>query len=366
MISSYFPLLSGRRENAFGMEAVRDMAVNVAINGFGRIGRMVLRAALANDAFWKKCSVVAINDLTDSRTLAHLLKYDSVHGVLADDVTASDKFLFVKGREIAVISQKDQSKLPWKELGVQLVVESSGAFNSKEACLSHLQQGAKKVLVSAPAKGADATIVPGVNEEKYDPASHSVVSLASCTTNCLAPVAKTLSDSFGIERGYMVTVHAYTNDQKILDLPHKDLRRARSAALSIIPTTTGAAKAIGEVVPELKGKLDGIALRVPVPDGSINDLTVQLGKEVSRDEVNAVLKKASQSPKLKGKLEYTEEPIVSSDIVGNPASGIVDGLSTMVLGERGNLVKVLTWYDNEWGYSNRMVDMAGFMAEKGM
>ncbi len=342
------------------------LVVKVAINGFGRIGRLVLRAAMANEDSWQKLQFVAVNDLTDPATMAHLLKYDSVHRKLEDNVVASEKFIFVKNREIKVYAEKDPSKLPWKDLGVDLVVESTGLFTTKDACLGHLQAGAKKVIISAPAKNVDATLVLGVNHKNYDPAKHTVVSMASCTTNALAPVAKTLSDKFGIERGYMSTVHAYTNDQRILDLPHKDLRRARSAALSTIPTTTGAASAIGEVIPELKGKLDGISLRVPVPDGSINDLTCVLGKEVTKQEINQALSDAAKTPDMKGIMEYSEEQLVSADIVDNPHSAIVDGLSTMVVGGKSNLVKTLTWYDNEWGYSNRIVDLLKYMADKGI
>jgi glyceraldehyde 3-phosphate dehydrogenase len=342
------------------------MTVKVAINGFGRIGRLVMRAAMANPDYWGKFQIVAVNDLTEPETLAHLLKYDSVHGRLDEEITASDKFIFVRGREVKVTAEKDPSKLPWKELGVQVVVESTGLFASKDACLGHMQAGAKRVIISAPAKGVDATLVMGVNHQNYNPDKHTVVSMASCTTNALAPVAKVLSDTFEIKAGYMTTVHAYTNDQKILDLPHKDLRRARAATLSTIPTTTGAAAAIGEVIPELKGKLDGVSLRVPVPDGSINDLTCTLGNDVTREEVNEALKAASNKAPLKGYLDYTEEQLVSCDIVGNPHSGIVDGLSTMVVGKRGSLVKTLTWYDNEWGYSNRVLDLMGYMADKGI
>ncbi len=340
------------------------MGIKIAINGFGRIGRLVLRAAMQDADFWKKFDVVAVNDLTDSKTLAHLLKYDSIHGVLSDHVEASDQFLFAKGKDVRVVAEKDPAKLPWKQLGVQYVIECTGLYTSREGCLGHLQAGAQKVVISAPAKNPDATLVMGVNHDTYDPGKHAIVSMASCTTNALAPVAKVLNDSFGIQRGYMVTVHAYTNDQKILDLPHKDLRRARAAALSTIPTTTGAASAIGEVIPSLKGRLDGIALRVPVPDGSINDLTCQLDKEVTREEVNAALKTASQKGPLKEYLQYTEDPIVSSDIVGNPSSGIVDGLLTMSLGGKGNMVKTMAWYDNEWGYSNRIIDLLAYMASK--
>ncbi len=339
------------------------MVVNIAINGFGRIGRLFLRAALESESFWRSCNIVAVNDLTDAATLAHLLKYDSVHGVMKEKVGCTATTLSVKSKFLRVLSEKDNTKLPWKEMGVQLVVESTGAFTEKDKAISHLQAGAKKVLISAPGKGVDATIVLGVNEEKYDPAKHDVISMASCTTGCLASVAKVLNDSFGIDRGYMVTVHAYTNDQRVLDLPHKDLRRARAAALNTIPTSTGAAKAIGEVIPELAGKLDGIALRVPVPAGSVNDLTCVLQKEVTREEVNAAMKAASQG-RMAGILEYTEDPIVSCDVIGNPASSVFDGLSTMVVGGRGNLVKTLAWYDNEWAYSMRLMEMAKFMAEK--
>jgi glyceraldehyde 3-phosphate dehydrogenase len=342
------------------------MVVNIAINGFGRIGRLFLRAALADEEFWKTCNIVAINDLTDAATLAHLLKYDSVHGVMKESVTATDTTISVRSKMFKVLAEKDPSKLPWKDLGVQLVVECTGEFATKEKALGHQQAGAKKILISQPGKGVDATIVLGVNEETYDESKHHIVSMASCTTGCLAPVAKVLNDSFGIEKGYMVTIHAYTNDQRVLDLPHKDLRRARAAALSTIPTTTGAAKAIGDVIPALKGKLDGIALRVPVPDGSINDLTVILSKEVTRDDINNAMKQAAQSPKMKGIFEYTEDPIVSSDIVGNPHSSVFDGLSTMVVGGKGTMVKTFAWYDNEWAYSVRLVEMSKFMAQKGI
>ena len=375
------------------------MPVKVAINGFGRIGRLFLRAALQDKEYGKGFEVAAVNDLADAATLAHLLKYDSVHGISKESISSSDKFLFVKGKEIGVYSEKDNSKLPWKQLGADIVIESSGQFTDKDKCLGHIQAGAKKVIISAPGKGVDATLVPGVNLDSYDSSKHSIVSMASCTTNCLAPVAKTLDDAFGIESGFMVTVHAYTNDQRILDLPHKDLRRARAAALSTIPTTTGAAKSIGEVIPSLKGKLDGISLRVPVPDGSVNDLTCNLSVEVSVDEVNMALKSAADG-KLKGIMDYTTEPIVSSDVVGNPASSIVDGLSTMVIGGggargsggaggfgsaggsvvgggsagsasggasgKGKLVKTLAWYDNEWGYSTRLADLVRYLVAKGI
>jgi len=331
--------------------------MKVAINGFGRIGRNTLRAAVKMNANFE---VVAINDLTDSKTLAHLLKYDSVQGVFDANVSAKEGAIVVNGKEIRVLAEKDPAVLPWKAMGVDVVIESTGLFTEREGAAKHLTAGAKKVLISAPAKNADATLVLGVNEKIYDPAKHSIISMASCTTNCLAPVAKVLNDTFGIKYGFMTTCHAYTNDQKILDLPHKDLRRARAAALSIIPTTTGAAKAIGEVIPELKGKLDGLALRVPTPDGSVNDLVTVLNKEVVREDVNAAVKAAADGP-MKGILQYTEDPLVSVDVIGNPHSSIFDSLSTMVIGGKGNLVKTLSWYDNEWGYSCRLVDMVKYI-----
>jgi len=341
------------------------MPVKVAINGFGRIGRLFLRAAIADKDYGRSFEVVAVNDLADPATLAHLFKYDSIHGVVKEQISSSEKFLFVKGRELGVYSIKDNSQLPWKQLGVDVVIESTGQFTEKDKCLSHIQAGAKKVIISAPGKGVDATLVPGVNMDLYDEKKHNIVSMASCTTGCLAPVAKVLNDSFGIEQGFMVTCHAYTNDQRILDLPHKDLRRARAAALSIIPSSTGAAKAIGEVIPALKGKLDGISLRVPVPDGSVNDLTCLLSRETTAQEINDAVKKAANGP-MKGILEYTEDPIVSSDVVGNPASSVFDALSTMVNGGKGKLVKTLAWYDNEWGYSSRLVDLAKHIASRGV
>ncbi len=335
--------------------------VKVAINGFGRIGRNVLRAALKSGKFGHGFDVVAINDLTDAKTLAHLLKYDSVHGVLENKIFVDGNRISVDGHEIQAFMEKDASKLPWKALGVDVVVESTGIYKDKAEASVHLAAGAKKIVISAPAKGVDATVVMGVNDAAYDKSSHSVISLASCTTNSMAPPASVINKQFGIKRGFMTTCHAYTNDQKILDLPHKDLRRARAAALSIIPTSTGAAKAIGEVIPELKGKLDGLSLRVPTPDGSVTDLTLELKTPVSKEELNAALKDASESS-LSGIMEYTEEPIVSCDIIGNPHSSIIDGLATMVLNEsgdgKGTLVKILAWYDNEWGYSNRLVDYA--------
>jgi glyceraldehyde 3-phosphate dehydrogenase len=335
------------------------MAVKVGINGFGRIGRNFFRASIDNP----EIEIVGINDLTDAHTLAHLLKYDSVHGRFSRSVEAKGNSIIVDGREIEVTAIKDPSQLPWKDLDVDIVIESTGVFRDREGAGKHLQAGAKKVIISAPGKNPDLTVVLGVNEDQYDPDNHHIISNASCTTNCLAPVAKVLNDEFGIVKGYMVTVHAYTNDQRILDLPHKDLRRARAAATNIIPTTTGAAKAVGEVLPELKGKLDGTARRVPVADGSLVDLTVILEKQVSEEEVNEKMKYYAEG-KMKGILEYTEDPIVSQDIVGNPHSSIFDALSTKVIGD--NFVHVSSWYDNEWGYSNRLKDLVLFMAEKGL
>jgi glyceraldehyde 3-phosphate dehydrogenase len=331
----------------------------VGINGFGRIGRVFLRVVLQDKEFMEKFNIVAVNDVTDAKTLAHLLKYDSVHGILDKDVKCGDNSLFVDGKEIKVLSEKEPANLPWKDLKVEIVLESSGLFTDRENAMKHLSAGAKKVIISAPAKQPDATIVLGVNEKIYDKNNHRIISMASCTTNCLAPMVKVLNDNFKIKRGFMTTCHAYTNDQRVLDLTHKDLRRARAANLSIIPTTTGAAKSIGEVMPEVAGKLDGIALRIPVVDGSITDLTVELEKEVTKEEVNTAFKDAEK--KLKGILQYTEEPLVSIDIVGNPNSCIIDGLSTMVIGERSNFVKVFGWYDNEWGYSVRLADLFKFI-----
>ncbi len=322
--------------------------VKVAINGFGRIGRLVLRCGIKE----KDIDFVAVNDLTDAATLAHLFKYDSVHGIYPGEVKAKENAIIVDGKEIKVLSEKDPSKLPWERLGVEVIIESTGRFRKKEDAGLHLKAGAKKVLISAPAKGDSPvpSIVLGVNDEHFKVGD--VVSMASCTTNCLAPIAKVLQDEFGIKRGFMTTVHAYTNDQVILDAPHKDLRRARAAAMSIIPTSTGAAKAIGLVIPELKGKLGGMALRVPVPDGSIVDLAVELEKEVTAEEVNRAMKKASEG-EMKGILEYSEEELVSTDIIGNKASSIFDSKQTKA---NGSLVKVLGWYDNEMGYAQRMVD----------
>ena len=332
------------------------MTIKVAINGFGRIGRHVYRAVLENRA---KIDVVAVNDLTNAKTLAHLLKYDSVHGKLPFEITVEGDSIVVEGHKVKVLAEAEPSKLPWKDLGVHTVVESTGRFTDRKGFSKHLEAGAKKVLVSAPADDPDITIVPGVNDDLYDPKKHTYISLASCTTNCISPVAKVLDDAFGIESGLMNTVHAYTNDQRILDQQHRDLRRARSAATNIIVTTTGAAKAVGLTIPKLVGKLDGFALRVPVPDVSIVDLTAKLKKPATVRDVNAAFKEAAGG-KLKGILAYTEEPLVSSDFVHNPYSAVVDGLSTMAIGD---LVKVLAWYDNEWGYSCRMVEMLEKMGE---
>ncbi len=334
------------------------MAVRVGINGFGRIGRNFLRAALGDPAL----AVVAVNDITDAKTLGHLLKHDSVCGTLAAHVTAEADALVVNGQPIRVLAQRDPAALPWRDLGVEYVVESTGLFTARDKAAKHLEAGAKKVVISAPASGEDLTVVLGVNEERYDPRTHHVVSNASCTTNCLAPVAKVLLRNFGVRHGFMTTVHAYTNDQQILDLPHKDLRRARAAALSQIPTSTGAAKAVGLVLPELKGKLHGIAIRVPTPNVSLVDLVVECGKVVSAEEVNAALRKAAEG-ELKGILGYSEEELVSIDFNGNPLSSIVDAPSTSAID--GTMVKVLAWYDNEWGYSNRIRDLIKYMAARG-
>ncbi len=326
------------------------MGTKVGINGFGRIGRNIMRAAMANPGI----DFVAVNDLTDAATLAHLLKYDSVLGNLDATIEASGDSITVNGDRFQVLSKKDPADLPWKSLGVDVVFESTGIFTSRDGASKHLAAGARKVIITAPAKGPDVTLVLGVNDEAYDAANHHIISNASCTTNCLAPVAKVLHDSYGIERGWMTTVHAYTNDQNLLDLPHKDLRRARAAAVSIIPTTTGAAAAVGLVLPELKGRLDGIAMRVPTPNVSVVDLVVQLRKKASADEVNAAFKAAADGP-MKGILQFCEEPLVSIDFRGNPHSSIVDAAYTKSMD--GDFVKVLAWYDNEWGYSNRCVDL---------
>ncbi len=334
------------------------MELKVAINGFGRIGRNILRSALDE----KKLEIVAINDLTDAKTLSHLLKYDSVHGRLNASVSEKESSLIVNEKDIKILSERDPANLPWKELGVELVVESTGLFVDKANVSKHLSAGAKRVIISAPAKEPDITIVLGVNEEKYDPTKHHIISNASCTTNCLAPIAKVLLENFGIKKGLMTTIHSYTNDQRILDLPHKDLRRARSAAVSMIPTTTGAAKAVSLVLPELKGKMDGMAIRVPTPNVSLVDLVAEVEKDTTAEEVNKTLKSAAEG-ELKNILQYSEEPLVSIDLNDNSHSSIVDGLSTSVIEK--NMVKVLSWYDNEWAYSCRVRDLAMFIAEKG-
>jgi glyceraldehyde 3-phosphate dehydrogenase len=332
------------------------MAVRVGINGFGRIGRMYYRAAM--EARGKGIEIVGVNDLTDPKTLAHLLKYDSVHGVLDAEVKPTADGISVDGKEFKVFAERACGSQPWADLDVDVVVESTGFFTKGEDAIKHCEiGGAKKVIISAPAKGEDITIVMGVNEKEYDPAKHTVISNASCTTNCLAPPAKVLMDSFGIDRGFMTTIHAYTNDQVILDAPHSDLRRARAAAESIIPTSTGAAKAISLVIPALTGKMDGIAVRVPVSDGSCVDLITTLGREVSAQEINAAMKAAADGP-MKGILQYTEDPIVSVDVIDNPHSSIFDAKSTMVMGD---MAKTLAWYDNEWGYSCRLVDLTKFV-----
>lgn len=334
------------------------MGVKVAINGFGRIGRNVFRAAFKKNV---DLEFVAINDLTDAKTLAHLLKYDSTFGKFEGEVSYTDDALIVNGKEIKIFKETDPAKLPWGELGVDIVIESTGRFTNKDDAIKHIHAGAKKVIISAPAKNEDITIVMGVNENMYDPANHHVISNASCTTNCLAPIAKVINDKFRIKKGMMTTVHSYTNDQRILDLPHSDLRRARAAAMSIIPTTTGAAKAIHLVIPELKGKMNGFAMRVPTPDVSVVDLVAEVEVPVTVEEVNAALKEASETY-MKGILGYSEEPLVSMDYKGDDRSSIVDAPLTMVI--EGTLVKVVSWYDNEWGYSNRVVDLAKYIAER--
>jgi glyceraldehyde 3-phosphate dehydrogenase len=334
------------------------MAVRVAINGFGRIGRMIVRAA-RKDGRGENIDFVAVNDITDTRTLAHLFRYDSVHGAYAGSVEAREDRLIIDGDEMRVFSERDPAKLPWKDLEVDIVFESTGIFRARDDAAKHLGGGAKKVVITAPAKGEDFSICLGVNEDRYESGSHDIISNASCTTNCLAPVVKVVLQEFGFRRGFMTTIHSYTNDQRILDLPHKDLRRARAAAVSMIPTTTGAAKATGVVIPEVKGKLDGIAVRVPTANVSLIDLVAVVEKTPSADEVNAAFKKYADGV-MKGILAYSEDPLVSVDYLGNPASSIVDGLSTNVID--ANLVKVLAWYDNEWGYSCRCVDLANYMA----
>jgi len=334
------------------------MSTRVGINGFGRIGRNFFRAFTAKGA---DLEVVAVNDITDPATIAHLLKYDTVFGRLGKEVKSSDEGFSVDGNEVRVLSERDPGSLPWGDLGVEVVVESTGLFTKRTDAAKHLDAGAKKVIISAPAKDEDITLVMGVNDDDYDPGQHSIISNASCTTNCVVPMAKVLQDNWGIEKGFMTTCHAYTGDQRLQDLPHSDLRRSRAAALNIIPTSTGAAKAAALSLPALKGRLDGIALRVPVPDGSVTDLVCNLGAEVTIEDVNNAFREASQSARMKGILYYTEDPIVSSDIVGDAHSCVFDSLSTMT---NGNMVKILGWYDNEWGYSNRLVDLTEMIASK--
>jgi len=333
------------------------MGTRVAINGFGRIGRCFLRASKGYQEF----EVVAINDLTDAKTLAHLLKYDSVHGIFAADIKTGEGSVTVDGREIKILAMTEPEKLPWKDLGVDIVIESTGRFTDKPSASKHLNAGAKWVIISAPAKEPDMTVCMGVNEETLDPKNHRIISNASCTTNCLAPVAKVIHNEFKIIKGLMTTIHSYTNDQRILDLPHKDLRRARAAAMNMIPTTTGAAKAVGLVLPDLKGKLNGLAIRVPTPNVSVVDLVAEVSKEVTVEEVNGALKKAAEGP-MKGILQYSEEPLVSIDLNGNNHSAIVDSKLTMVL--EGRMVKVLAWYDNEWGYSSRIRDLILYLIKR--
>lgn len=335
------------------------MQVKVAINGFGRIGRNTLKAFLEKKS--ENIKIVAINDLTDPSTLAHLFKYDSVYGRFQGEVETGEREIRINGEEIQILSEKDPAKLPWKEMGIDIVIESTGIFRDREKAQKHLEAGARKVIISAPAKGEDITIVLGVNENEYIPEKHHIISNASCTTNCLAPVAKVLDEKFGIVRGLMTTVHSYTNDQRILDLPHKDIRRSRAASLSIIPTTTGAAKAVSLVLPQLKGKLNGMAFRVPTPTVSVVDLVAELKKEVTVEEVNGAFKEAAQG-RLKGIMDYTDEELVSMDYRGDAHSAIVDGSSTMVI--EGNMVKVIAWYDNEWGYSHRVADLVEYIAGK--
>ena len=334
------------------------MAIKVGINGFGRIGRQVLHIAANNP----ELEFVGINDITDAQTLAHLFKFDSVHGRFDGTVGVSDGAIVINGKRIPITAERDPAKLPWKQLGVDIAIESTGLFTDATKAKAHLDAGARKVIISAPAKNEDITVVLGVNEEKYDPAKHHIISNAACTTNCLAPVAKVLNDSFGIESALMTTVHAYTNDQRVLDLPHQDLRRARAAAANIIPTTTGAAKAIGLVIPELKGKFHGISFRCPVPDGSVIDLVANLKADVTEEQINEALRQAAGTDKLSRYLEYSTDPLVSSDIIDNPHSSIVDSGMTVVLDKR--MVKVVSWYDNEWGYSNRVVDLCVYVGRR--
>ncbi|UCE67041.1 MAG: type I glyceraldehyde-3-phosphate dehydrogenase [Candidatus Zixiibacteriota bacterium] len=332
------------------------MPVKIGINGFGRIGRLITRAGMKDP----ELEFVAVNDITDAKTLAHLFKYDSVMGQYKGEVRATDGGISIDGKSIKIFSERDPANIPWKDVGAEAVVESTGLFRTREAAGKHIDGGAKRVLISAPAKGHDGTFVKGVNFDHFDKSKHRLISIGSCTTNCLAPIVKVLNDSFKIKRAFMTTIHAYTNDQRILDAPHKDLRRARSAALSMIPTTTGAAKAIAEVIPDVKGKIDGCAIRVPTPVGSLVDLVADLEKSVSIDDVNAAMKKAADGP-MKGVLQFTEDPIVSADIIANPHSSVFDALATMKVGD--NFVKVFSWYDNEWGFSNRMIDMLKMMGD---
>lgn len=335
------------------------MTIRVGINGFGRIGRNAFK--IAQEKLGKDVEIVAINDLTDTKTLAHLLKYDSCFGRFNGTVEATENSLIVNGNDVRIFAERDPKNLPWKDLGVDIVIESTGLFTKREKAMAHIEAGAKKVIISAPAKDEDITIVLGVNEDKYDPEKHVIISNASCTTNCLAPFAKVLDENFGIEKGLMTTVHSYTNDQRILDLPHSDLRRARAAAESIIPTTTGAAKAVALVLPQLKGRLNGLSMRVPTPTVSVTDLVCDVRRETTLEEVNGALKRAAEG-ELKGIMAFSEEPLVSIDYRKDPHSSIIDGLSTMVIG--GTMIKVISWYDNEWGYSNRIVDLVNYIAER--
>ena len=338
------------------------MKINIAVNGFGRIGRGFLRSALNNNDFCNNFNIVAINDITDIQTLAHLLKYDSIFGKYPKNIVIEKDNLIIDSHKIKILAERDPEKLPWKDLNVQIVLESTGFFTKNDQASKHIIAGAKRVIISAPSNDPDVTLVLGVNEEEYDSTKHFVISMASCTTNCLAPVIKIINNEFGIEKGFLTTTHAYTSDQKLHDTPHKDLRRARASNVSIIPTTTGAAKSIGEVIPDVNGKLDGLALRVPVPVGSINDITLLLNNDVKIEQINNVLKKSANN-ELKGILEYTEEPIVSSDVIGNSHSSIIDGLSTNVIGNQGKLIKIMAWYDNESGFSNRLVDIIQYISK---
>jgi glyceraldehyde 3-phosphate dehydrogenase len=338
--------------------------IRVGINGFGRIGRNVLRAALQHSQYGKEFEIIAINDLGNTEILAHLLKYDSIYGRFNGNVNAKENGIEINGKLLEFFSQVNPSNLPWGKYDIDVVIESTGVFRTREGASKHLEAGAKKVVISAPAKDPDITIVLGVNEHLYDADKHNIVSNASCTTNSLAPPVKVLNDKFGIEKGFMTTIHSYTGDQRILDFPHKDLRRARAASVSIIPTTTGAAKAVSLVIPEMKGKIDGLSVRVPTPDGSLTDFTCVLKEDVTKDDINRALKEAADN-KLKGIMEYSEEPLVSVDIIGNPHSAIIDGLLTAVVGGSGNLAKIFSWYDNEWGYSCRIVDLVNYMLKEG-